>query len=142
MISKLEKLCNYYFTRRQVGHTTAMLNGAKSNPNIIVVVAKESMKRWIDLPKNQMITIKDLEKLPVDDNPIIDINDFRELQGLKNPIIVDHYALQVMTQELVSKLKEKDKKIEKLEKKIIKLQGGFYKQEYNPPSTAHNGMIL
>lgn len=106
MTSKLEILDEYHRINRRVGHTTAMLNGAKSDPNILVLVAHQAQKNYIDLPKEQMISINCLDKL----------------KGRRNPVLVEHYALQAMFSELNNELLKKDEKINKLEEKLIKLQ--------------------
>lgn len=110
-MSKLNVLVDYYFTRRQVGHTSAMLNGARSDKNIIVVVSNKTQKDYIELPKEQMITIAELDKL----------------KGLKKPVLIDHYALQVMFWELNKELNDKKEQIEALKiriKYMKKLYGG------------------
>ena len=111
MKSKLEILDEYYRINRQVGHTTAMLNGAKSDPNIIVLVHHQTVKNWIDLPKEQIISIDCLEKL----------------KGRISPILVDHYALQVMFSELKAELLKKDEYIEKQEKFMVEFVKKWHK---------------
>jgi len=101
-MSKLSILADYYFMRRRVGHTSAMLNGARSDKNIIVVVAHKAQMNYIELPKEQMITIGELDKL----------------RGLKKPVLVDHLALQTMFYELNKELNNKDEIIKELLKKI------------------------
>ena len=109
MKSKLEIVDEYYRINRQVGHTTAMLNGAKSDPNILVLIAHQAVKNYIDLPKEQMISINCLQKL----------------KGRRNPVLVEHYALQVMFSELNHELLKKDEYINKLEKSIDAFMGRF-----------------
>jgi len=106
-MSKLKILHDYYFVRRQVGHTSAMLNGARSDKNIIVVIANKTQKNYIELPKEQMITLAELERL----------------RGLKNPLLIDHYALQVMFSEMNKELHDKNEIIEKLESRLKSYEG-------------------
>ena len=40
-MSDIEKIEDYYFIRRQVGHTTAMLNGAYNSDCIVYVIYGE-----------------------------------------------------------------------------------------------------
>ena len=105
-MSKLGILADYYFVRRRVGHTSAMLNGARSDKNIIVVVAHKAQKNYIDLPKEQMITIAELDKL----------------RGLKKPALIDHHALQIMFYELNKELNDKDEQIKYLKAEIKHLE--------------------
>lgn len=95
----LEFLNNYYQKNRQVGHTVAMLNGAKSDKNILFIVANETQKNYFDLPKQQMINMNNLKE---------------KLMGRKNPILVDHFAIQLMYWEMKKELNKKDEKIETL----------------------------
>lgn len=96
---KLEILDLYYRKNRQVGHTLAMLNGAKSDKNILVIIARESQKSYIKLPKEQLINMCHLNE---------------KLLGKKNPILVDHFAIQLMYHEMKSELNKKDECIMEL----------------------------
>jgi len=86
---KLEVLDNYYRKNRQVGHTVALLNGAKSDKNILVVIAHESQKSYIDLPKEQMINMEHLNE---------------KLKGRISPVLVDHFTMQLMYHEMKKEL--------------------------------------
>lgn len=101
-MSKLSILNDYYFVRRRVGHTSAMLNGARSDKNIIVIISHKAQKDYIELPKEQMITLAELERL----------------RGLKKPLLIDHLALQTIFSELNIELHDKDKVIFELNSKI------------------------
>ena len=100
---KLEVLDNYYRKNRQVGHTLAMLNGAKSDKNILVVIANETQKNYIDLPKGQMINMCHLNE---------------KLLGRKNPILVDHFTMQLMYWDMRKAIEKKDRTISKLGEKV------------------------
>jgi len=104
---KLEILDLYYRKNRQVGHTFAMLNGAKSDKDIIVIIAEETQKSYIELPKRQMINMSNLHE---------------KLLGRKNPILVDHFAIQLMYWDMKKELEKKDEEIETLKtlNKILK----------------------
>ena len=103
----LEILDNYYRKNRQVGHTLALVNGAKSDKNVLVVVANKVEKTHIELPEEQMITMDNLRE---------------KLLGRKNPVLVDHFTLQVMYWDMRKELDRKDEEITKLENKLIKSQ--------------------
>ena len=100
MIFKLEVLDNCYRGNRQVGHTLAMLSGAKSNKNILVIMANESQKSYIDLPKERFIDMHNLQE---------------KLLGRKNPVLVDYFTIQLMYWEMKKELDEKKNKIIELE---------------------------
>jgi len=79
-----------YFTKnRRRGHTTAMLNGAKSDKNIMVIVSDHQQKNNIDLPNKRMITINELDRL----------------KGIQKPLLIDHYALQIIFYKILNLLK-------------------------------------
>jgi hypothetical protein len=81
---KLKDIHTYYMGTRRVGHTMAILDGAKSNKDILVLVANTTQKKNINLPENQMVSINNLEAL----------------RGRRNPLLIDHFALQSMVSEL------------------------------------------
>lgn len=85
---KLKDIHTYYMMTRRVGHTISLLVGAKSNKNVLVLVANEAQKQNVDLPDNQMISINNLEAL----------------RGRRNPLLIDHFALQSMISELLKDL--------------------------------------
>ena len=80
---KLEQYRRVMDTRR-VGHTTAMINGANSDNNIVVVVAAYNNKNYLSLPGR---------------NKVITIDEFDSLIGCRPPILVDHYAMNIMIDE-------------------------------------------
>lgn len=100
MMFKLEILDNYYRKNRQVGHTLAMLNGAKSDRDILVIIANEAQKNYIDLPKKQFLNMHNLQE---------------KLLGRKNPILVDHFTMQLMYWDMKKGLDKKDEDIKELE---------------------------
>lgn len=99
---KLEILDLYFRRNRQVGHTIAMLNGAKSDKNIFVIMASNMQKSYIDLPEEQYISMRSLDRL----------------KGKTNPILIDHFTVQLMYEEMKNALEKKDKTISKLTHKI------------------------
>lgn len=65
-IDKLIALAEYWDGTRQVGHTSAMMCGARSVPNAMVIIAVEAERTMIesvgiDIPKRQQcITVANL----------------------------------------------------------------------------------
>ena len=115
-ISKLEVLDNYYRKNRQIGHTTAALNGAKSNRNIILLVASYRQRDCVDLPNEQILSINRLESL----------------KRVVKPILIDHYALQVMFLEMkMDYLKKMNVLIKCIDKfiKYLEREKGYYKYD-------------
>ena len=100
---KLKDIHTYYMGTRRVGHTISLLNGTKSNKDILVLVASEAQKQNIDLPENRMVSINNLEAL----------------RGRRNPLLIDHFALQCLISEL---LKDLDELTIETNKKILDYQ--------------------
>jgi len=85
MTTRLEKLMAYGFPRA-VGHTWAEINGVKNSPKAVLIVANRQHNLSIDLPKEQIISIYDMEE---------------KLAGKRCPIVVDHNALSTLVSECV-----------------------------------------
>lgn len=85
---------DYYNFNRRVGHTTAMLNGAKSDENIKVLVHN---KKYFDLPQDQMISINEIDRL----------------RGNKKPLLIDHCVFGMMISELFQTIQQQEDVIEK-----------------------------
>ena len=92
----LEVFDLYYQKNRQVGHTLSLLNGAKSDKNILVVFASNMQRNYIDLPKEQFINLGNLKQ---------------DLMGRKNPVLIDHFTMQMMYYEMRKELEKKDESI-------------------------------
>ena len=101
-MTKLERLIYLGFPKR-AGHTWTEVNGVKSNPDAILIVANERHKKDIDLPKEQMVSLSELEML----------------EGKAVPIVVDHFALRFLVQDCINYYRDE---IVKLEKRIDKAQ--------------------
>jgi len=101
-MTRLEELVTYGFPRA-VGHTWTELYGVRSNPRAVLIVANERQKDFIDLPKEQMVSISNLRE---------------KLAGRRCPVVVDHYALTVLVAECVEYYKQQiDTFIEKITRK-------------------------
>jgi hypothetical protein len=85
MTTRLEELIAYGFPRA-VGHTWTEVNGVKNNPKAVLIVAFEKQKDFIDLPKEQMISISNLEE---------------KLAERRCPVVIDHFALSILVGECV-----------------------------------------
>lgn len=85
----LEGYLNYYISTRQVGHTTTMLNGAKSNSDSLVVVANEIMGRYIR--ENH-------------DSNYITYCNINNLKGRNAPIVFDNAALHMIFSDVLIEL--------------------------------------
>lgn len=71
---------------RRVGNTEAEINGVKNTKEAILIVANENQKKVIDLLlKEQVVSINEL---------------LRDKSFRHRPIVIDHYALEVMVNEI------------------------------------------
>jgi len=89
-MTKLEELMMYGFPRA-VGHTWTELYGVRGNPKAVLIVATERHRDFIDLPKEQMISISNLRE---------------KLAGRGCPVVVDHFALSILVGECVRHYKQ------------------------------------
>jgi hypothetical protein len=97
----------YYSLNRRRGHTTAMLNGAKSDKNILVLLAHNIQRNYIDIPKKQTMTLGEV--------------GHDRLKGLTKPLLIDHYTFQCILQTMFDELSKKDKIIRAKDREIDRL---------------------
>ena len=88
--SRLGQLVEYGFPRA-VGHTTAEIIGVQNVPTAKLIVANINQLKGIKLNSNQTMTISQIPQ---------------GLRGCRNPIVVDHFALQTLFLELLSDINE------------------------------------
>ena len=86
-ISKLEKLVMYTSKNKRVGHTFTALAGLNNNDKALFIVATRSQTQLINLPIERIISIYELDKL----------------RGRQNPILIDHFALEMAYTDHISK---------------------------------------
>ena len=87
--TKLEALMQYF--KRQAGHTTAQLDGVKNTPNAKFIVATAKHGEMTGLSKKQIACVSEIPK---------------NLRGFNGPIVVDHYALEVLIKEHLDRYRE------------------------------------
>ena len=83
---------------RGFGHTQAMLNGAKNTDNVVIVAHTQ---RWADELAKQCKNARG-----------VGLDNTERLLGLQLPILMDHYAIEIL-------LGERDRYIAKLEARIV-----------------------
>jgi len=86
-----KRLLTYLNVTRQVGHTTAMLNGAKSQPSIVVTHSAD----WSKALERKHKNIIGISLTAIDNG---------HLEGHHRPILLDNAATQVLLSELVSQI--------------------------------------
>lgn len=87
----LEVLLNYYETTRQVGHTTAMMEGAKNTECLVVVYnsqVEKGIKKMFPDSKNKYISIYGVDKL----------------KDCKTPLLIDNSALFELLDEALKEI--------------------------------------
>lgn len=96
---KAEILLSCYASSRQVGHTNALINGAK-NTDCIVIAATEQHARDLRnrLPGKKILTVSE------------------KILGLRTPILVDHWALVNILTECCARVRFLEDQVTKLER--------------------------
>ena len=86
MSDKLRRCISYISHGRGYGHTEAMIKGAENVEGCLVVVANHNQREQLEqrLPKARIITMDELD----------------HMRGLSAPMIIDHFALQCMFEDL------------------------------------------
>ena len=92
-----EEILDYYRFNRGVGHTSAQL-GKYPIEDTIFVVTDERQRRWI---------MDNFEKCPKEIITLNNIENYR-LKGTSKPLIIDHFALQVLLSEVLRNYKQEE----------------------------------
>ena len=89
---ELKEIYNYYLSTRGVGHTYSMMEGAK-NTDCLVVCANKQQKREVDrqLLGKKTTTLANVKW---------------ELRGIEKPLLIDHYALCCLVEEMLRRIEE------------------------------------
>ena len=89
-LDNLRQIWEYYHQNRQVGHTTAMIDGANKTPCILIVADNQQRKYLMRSvqPHVKMVTVTEAK--------------MGKLKGTKMPLLIEHYALTGMFDELLS----------------------------------------
>jgi hypothetical protein len=83
---------------RAYGRTEAMIKGAENVKDAIIIAASEAQAKHIrQRTKTAVFSLQDLEKL----------------KGLHNPIVIDHFAMQVLWDEREEEFKRQLTEIKK-----------------------------
>jgi len=99
---KLQILDEYYRSRRQRGHSTAVLEGAANNNNIRVIIGNHGQRNF-NLPSEQLI-------------PVGEMNWW--FRGSEFPVVVDNLAINIMWEEVRKELLKKDDEIAMLKEQF------------------------
>lgn len=76
---------------RAMGHTYSAVNGVKNSHNAVLVIAHNQQRSYIQLPKEQMVTLEDIKK--------------GKLQGTGRAMVIDNYALFEMERDLRERIR-------------------------------------
>jgi len=118
MKTKIEKLNDLYISSRQVGHTTAMLEGLRKVGKGIVVCINEHNKKYLqdNIISNNYSRIINTNILK--NIRIFTLNQLDSMKGLSVPIVVDNASFI----ELAREVKELRNKLNIAQEKIQKLK--------------------
>lgn len=92
-----EEILDYYRFNRGVGHTSTQLGKAPIE-DAIFVVTDERQRHWI---------MNNFEKSPKEIITLSNIENHR-LMGTSKPLIIDHFALEVLLTEVLRNNKQED----------------------------------
>lgn len=92
-----ETIIRYYLANRGVGHTRVMMEGIKHRPDAFVLLGQLRHADMLDL--RQMGN-----SFNVVDSP----NLVAVLMGRQNPLIIDHFGLQLLLQGMIKEYDELD----------------------------------
>ena len=118
ILNQLQGFANYFGVVRQVGHTTAMLEGAKNISSIIITHNNEAAKRISEnISKNNKYH---LVKRPAGEKIIaISItDDLNKLRGMDMPIVFDNAALYTLFSDAAAEMDRLVIENHRLSKKI------------------------
>ncbi len=95
---RAEAIVAYLNRNVKVGHTTAVINGAKSTPDVLVVTANHEHSDQLRelLPHNCLIPLGSLQT---------------QLEGRKQPLLLDNHALYLILSSLLNEINNYDQRI-------------------------------
>jgi hypothetical protein len=95
----LEEIYFYYMSHRQIGHTTVMMEGAK-NSECLILVNDLQQGRELNIPEKRIVSLGSLMRL----------------RGKRQPLVIDHYAIQSivgLSLKRINALEEENAKLKK-----------------------------
>lgn len=104
----LEELLQYYQTTRAVGHTYAMINGAKNTDNVLVLVHSQKYASEIKAkyPKAEFTGFLNLEGL----------------RGKRKPLLIDNGAMCAILQNALIEIRELQKQNKDLKFQLTEIK--------------------
>ena len=112
-----EEILDYYRFNRGVGHTSAQL-GKYPIEDAIFVVTNERQRHWI---------MDNFEKHPKEIITLSNIENHR-LKGTSKPLIIDHFALQVLLTEVLRSQQEKEQNWAEVWKETVAKRSTFWQR--------------
>lgn len=112
-----EEIHNYYCFNRGVGHTSTQLGKAPIE-DAIFVVTDEQHRRWI---------MDNFEKRPKEIITLSNIENHR-LKGTSKPLIIDHFALQVLLTEELRRQQIKEQNWDEVWKETVAKRSTFWQR--------------
>jgi hypothetical protein len=111
---------NYYDRNRQVGHTTAMLNGALARPETIVVVHDGQHDRAMQLNAKVSHPAGSPQghRIPIKTVTLAQLAEPSKLHSQSAPMVFDHYALRNLVSDAIGLIEELRRHNDRLVAKI------------------------
>lgn len=107
----IQALLDYYGKTRTVGHTTAMLNGVRDAPCIVLAV---------NLNHAQLLQ----KQIPAESKTesLLDVVKRGALLGEQMPLLIDNWTMVTICQDVLDELGKKDREILELKIRIGKMK--------------------
>ena len=93
---------------RGVGHTQALLNGAKNTPGVVIIAHNQRFANELALQCTNAIGIG--------------LDQLDRIRGRRNPILIDHFALDMLLDRNAEENIQLRAKIKQLEHDILHMQ--------------------
>ena len=96
---QLTLLANYFDLNRQVGHTTAMMNGAKETDCIIIAHSLAGVNYLKTFqPKGKVVTMMSI---------------YKELEDQQKPLLIDNAAISALLKTALGEINRLEGKLER-----------------------------
>lgn len=109
MIKVATELVQYYRLTRQVGHTTAMLNGAKNAVRTIILAHDMNFATFLAKQCPNVVPIS--------------LGGIMKLRGRRKPLLIDNAAMAQILDGLLKEISELNKEISALRGVLIESAG-------------------
>lgn len=98
-----QNILEYYYANKAVGHTNAMLNGARNTEDVLVMAATHRQTEYFGIPKDRSVTLQTVHD--------------GKLKGFHKPLLIDHHTVWLILNGLMEDIDKLEAKVKELEPK-------------------------